>query len=73
MQPRPMSVKFTVAVGFGLLFSMLAVGGCADSKPENKSENATLKASMEKSMEIYKSKVPGAARKGTHASLKQSS
>ena len=34
----------------------LAVAGCSDPAPGNKSDDPALKASMEKSMEIYKSK-----------------
>jgi hypothetical protein len=68
-----MSYKISVAVGMGLLSSMLIVSGCSETTSGNKSENATLKASMEKSLEIYKAKTPGHPKKVSAATLKRPS
>ena len=43
----------------GVLIGSLAVAGCSEQARGDKKDDPALKASMEKSMEIYKSKAPG--------------
>jgi hypothetical protein len=40
----------------GLLAGFLAAAGCSDAAPTDKRDDPVLKASTQKSMEIYKSK-----------------
>ena len=51
-----------------LLAGFLAAAGCSDPAATDKSDDPTLKASMQKSMEIYKSKTQ--AIKGNPAAAK---
>jgi hypothetical protein len=44
------------ALRLGLLAGFLAVAGCSGPVSGNKSDDPALKASMQKSMEIYKAK-----------------
>ena len=44
------------AVALGLLTGFLATAGCSDSAATDKREDPALKASMQKSLEIYKTK-----------------
>ena len=46
------------ALCLGLLAGSLATSGCSDPPPADKKDDPALKASMQKSMEIYKSKTP---------------
>jgi hypothetical protein len=57
-------MRAAAALRLGVLagFLSLAAAGCSEKPPADKSDDPALKASMEKSMEIYKSKTP--ARKG---------
>jgi hypothetical protein len=50
------------ALRLGLLAGFLAVAGCSGPVSGDKRDDPALKASMQKSMEIYKSKSP--AKKG---------
>jgi hypothetical protein len=49
-------IRATVALRVGLLAGFLGAAGCADPVPPDKKDDPALKASMQKSMEIYKSK-----------------
>jgi hypothetical protein len=46
----------SAALRLVLLAGFVAVAGCSDPAPGDKSNDPALKASMQKSMEIYKSK-----------------
>ena len=46
----------SAALRLGLLGGFLAIAGCSDPVAGDKREDAALKTSMEKSLEIYKSK-----------------
>ncbi len=48
----------SAALRLGLLAGFLAAAGCSDPAPTDKRDDPALKASMQKSMEIYKSKTP---------------
>jgi hypothetical protein len=64
-----LKLRAAVALGTGLFVGFLAAVGCSEATPTDKREDPALKASMEKSMELYKSKMapkkgyPGAALK----------
>jgi hypothetical protein len=58
----------SAALSLGMLAGFLAVAGCSDSGSGDKRDDPTLKASMQKSLEIYKSKSP--AKKGNSAAEK---
>jgi hypothetical protein len=53
------------ALRLGLLSVFLMATGCSDPASTDKRDDPALKASMQKSMEIYKSKTP--AKKGNPA------
>jgi hypothetical protein len=46
----------TAVMRLGVLAGFLAAAGCSDSAPGDKRDDPALKGSMQKSMEIYKSK-----------------
>jgi hypothetical protein len=46
------------ALRIGVLAGFLAAAGCSDMAPPDKRDDPALKASMQKSLEIYKSKTP---------------
>jgi hypothetical protein len=46
------------ALRLGLLAGFLAAAGCSDTASGNKSDDPALKSSMQKSMDMYKSKTP---------------
>jgi len=48
----------STALRLSLLAGFLAVAGCSDPARGDKSDDPALKSSMQKSMEIYKSKTP---------------
>ena len=50
--PASAAIRLSVLAGF------LAVAGCSDAAPTDKKDDPALKAAMQKSMEIYKSKTP---------------
>ncbi len=56
------------ALRTGLLVAFLAAAGCAEPASGDKKDDPAAKASMQKSMEIYKSKTQ--AKKGNPASTK---
>jgi hypothetical protein len=55
------------ALRLGLVVGFLAAPGCADSSAGDKSEDPALKASMQKSLEIYKSKSQARSKQGSSA------
>jgi hypothetical protein len=57
------------ALRAGLLAWLLSAVGCSGPVSDNKTDNPAMKASMQKSMEIYKSKT--ASKKAPMASLKR--
>ena len=57
----------STALRLGLLAGFLAVAGCSEPAPGDKGDDPALKASMQKSMELYKSK--SQAKKGYPAGL----
>jgi hypothetical protein len=59
----------SAALRLGLLAAFLSAAGCSEPASGNKSDSPALKASMQKSMEIYKSKTQ--AKKEHPASLKR--
>ena len=59
----------SAALRLGLLAGFLSAVGCSGPVSDNKSDNPALKTSMQKSMEIYKSKT--AAKKAPPASFKR--
>jgi hypothetical protein len=44
------------ALRLGLIGGLLAAAGCSDPPPGDKGDDPALKASMQKSMELYKAK-----------------
>ena len=58
----------SAALRLGLLAGFLVAAGCSGPASDDKSDNPALKASMQKSMEIYKSKTQ--AKKGNPAAVK---
>jgi hypothetical protein len=62
----------SAALRLGLLAGFLVVAGCSNSATGDKRNDPTLKASMQKSMEIYKAKVQAKmqAKKGYPAAAK---
>ncbi len=56
------------ALRLGLIAGFLAAAGCSDTASGNKSDDPALKASMQKSMDIYKSKTQ--AKKGSPSTSK---
>jgi hypothetical protein len=50
------------ALGLGLLAGIFAITGCSEPAPGDKGDDPALKASMQRSMELYKSK--SQAKKG---------
>ncbi len=58
----------TTALHVGVLAGLLAVAGCSEPVSGDKRDDPALKASMKKSMEIYKSKTQ--ATKGNPAGAK---
>jgi hypothetical protein len=58
----------SAALRLGLLAGFLAVAGCSDSASADKRDDPALKASMQKSLEIYKAK--SQTKKGYPASSK---
>jgi hypothetical protein len=56
------------ALRLGLLAGFLVVAGCSEPASGDKRDDPALKASMQKSMEIYKSKTQ--AKKGNPAAAK---
>ncbi len=59
-------MQASAALRLGLLAGFLSATGCSDPTSGNKSDNPALKASMQKSIEIYKSKSQQ-VRKGNSA------
>ena len=55
----------SAALRLGLLAGFLAVAGCSDPASGDKRDDPALKASMQKSMEIYKSKTQAEERQGS--------
>ncbi len=49
--------RLTAVVCSIMLAALIASAGCSDSPPPDKRDDPALKASMERSMEIYKSKM----------------
>ncbi len=46
----------STALRLGLIVGFLAIAGCSEAPSNDKRDDPALKASMQKSMEIYKSK-----------------
>jgi hypothetical protein len=49
-------IPASAALRLGLLTGFLAAAGCSEPVPGDKRDDPALKASMQKSLEIYKSK-----------------
>jgi hypothetical protein len=63
------SRRAAAALRLGLLAGFFVIAGCSDPAPGDKKDNAALKTSMQKSMEIYKSKPQ--AKKGNPPTFKR--
>ena len=68
MQGDVTRLPASTALRLGLLAGFLAAAGCSDPATGDKRDDPTLKASMQKSMEIYKAK--SQAKKGYPATSK---
>jgi hypothetical protein len=60
----------SAALCLGLLAAFLTTAGCSEPASGSKSDSPALKASMQKSVEIYKSKVQQ-VKKGHQAGVKR--
>jgi hypothetical protein len=61
-------MRASAALRLGLLAGFLGVAGCSEPTTGDKSDDPALKASMQKSMELYKAK--SQAKRGSPAASK---